>query len=281
MKNFFIIANGYTDKDFTVANDLDRYIKEKGAVSHVCKPKSSPDCSVDIASEDVPLECECILVLGGDGTLIRTSGALASLNIPFVGVNLGHLGYLCELDTNKVYEAIDRILIDDFFIEERMMLHGKSNACQNMRYAINDIVIGRKNSISMIALKVSVNGEFLTTFECDGIVIATPTGSTGYSMSAGGPIVEPTADLLLLNPLNEHRLNSKCLVLDRHSDIEVQIIPRRQDGEEHASVICDGVEKGELKPDDKLVIRRAGTHVRILKFSNVTFLETLRRKMEK
>lgn len=281
MRHFFIVANGYTDENFIFTEKLKKYIEDKGGSCVIAECKSTKDCSIDVNVSDVPDDCEGIIVLGGDGTLIRTVGALASKNLPFVGVNLGHLGYLCELDTSKVFPALDRIFNDDFIVEERMMLHGKSNSCSNMRYAINDIVIGRKNSISMMALKVSVNDEVLTTFECDGIVVSTPTGSTGYSMSAGGPIVDPTTELLLLNPLNEHNLNSKCLILDKNAVISIEVLQRRVDRIENATVICDGVEKGELASGDKLLIRRAGTHVKIIKLSNVTFLETLRRKMNR
>ncbi|MCR5272244.1 MAG: NAD(+)/NADH kinase [Lachnospiraceae bacterium] len=281
MNNFFIVSNGFTDENFVNAKNIKSYIIKNKGVCSIADVKSSMDCSVDISPDDVPSDCECIIVLGGDGTLIRTAGALASKNLPVVGVNLGHLGYLCELNTDMIETALDKIISDNYIIEERMMLHGKSEACSNMRYAINDIVIGRKNSISMISLKVTVNGEFLNTFECDGIVIATPTGSTGYNMSANGPIVEPTTELILLNPLNEHNLNSKCLVLDKGSVIEIEVLERRKDKQEKATVICDGVEKGELNHGDVIRIRRAGTHVKILKFSNVTFLETLRRKMER
>jgi len=280
MNNFFIVTNSFKDENYEFTKKICDYLNEHGGCCSYTKPKSSLDCSVDVIPEDVPEGTECIITIGGDGTLIRTCGALAKLIIPFIGINMGHLGFLCELEKDNVLEALDKILNDEFTIENRMMLHGKSSKCKDMRYALNDIVINRNDRISMIEIKVIVNGEYLTTYHCDGIIISTPTGSTGYNMSANGPIVDPTTDLILLTPLNAHSMTAKSLILDRNAVIEIELSKRREDKPENASVTCDGTYRGTLELGDKIKVRRAGKYIKILKLSHTNFLETLRKKME-
>jgi NAD+ kinase len=234
----------------------------------------------DFDISEIPADTECILVLGGDGTLIRAATKVESLQIPLIGVNLGTLGYLCELEESTVFPAIDRMMADDYEIEERMMLTGWQNKQEEAKVALNDIVIHRTGDLSILSFHVYVNGEFLNTYRGDGMIVATPTGSTGYSMSAGGPIVDPKAKVLLLTPINAHNLNSKSIVLSAEDEIVIEIGTRRAERDEQAAVSFDGDEAARLFVGDRFVVSQASRVTRICKLSKKSFLQSLRKKME-
>lgn len=231
------------------------------------------DCS------KVPSNCECVLVLGGDGTLIRTATLLESLQIPLIGVNLGTLGYLCELEEETVLAGIDELFEDHYMIEHRMMIQGYKLGKRKKTIALNDIVIHRVFDLSIITMNVYVNGDLLTTYLADGIIVATPTGSTAYNMSAGGPIVDPTSKLLLLTPINAHNLNSKSIVLKADDVIEIEIGERRSQKDEMAGVSFDGDSFEKLQLGDRIVISKTNAFTKICKINKKSFLETLRKKM--
>ncbi len=280
MRHFLIITNTFKDEDLKITKEIVAYIGEKGGTAKVLLSNFQKDLKSDELIEEVPKNTECILVLGGDGTLIRAATKVKELNVPLIGVNLGTLGYLCELEENTVCSAIDCLMKDDYLAEERMMLTGFKEEPTEAKAALNDIVIHRSGDLSILSLHVYVNGEFLNTYHADGIIVATPTGSTGYNMSAGGPIVDPKANMILLTPINAHNLNSKSIVLAPDSEIEIEIGTRRAERDEHASVSFDGDAIAELDVGDRFVIARASSTTKICKLSKKSFLEILRKKME-
>ena len=222
------------------------------------------------------------MVLGGDGTLVRAARDLAQLDIPMIGVNLGTLGYLCELERNTVFSAIDKLFEDEYDVEPRMLLEGcevHGNQLDRVTYALNDIVIHRTGMSQLISLVVAVNGEYLATYGADGIILSTPTGSTGYNMSAGGPIVDPKADLILITPINSHDITSKSIVVGADANITVELSTRRPEKDETADVSFDGDRIVHMKVGDKILVRKAAKSTEILKLNRVSFLQILRRKM--
>jgi len=269
MKNFFLIANTAKDPDFKVSNEIVSYIMKKGGTAMVMEHMS-------VTTDDIPKATECIFVLGGDGTLIRLATKLYSLEIPLIGVNLGTLGYLCELEEHSIFPAIDQLMIDDYLIEKRMML---SNQLSDQK-ALNDVVISSKGEQRFIHLTVYVNGTRLNTYHADGIIVSTPTGSTGYNLSAGGPIVSPKAKMILLTPINDHHLGAKSICLDPDDVIEVELNSRRVECDEEATVYFDGDLKDTLKVGDRFEIRKAEEVAKICRLSKLSFLENLRKKME-
>lgn len=276
MQNFITVTNVMKDVDMTVTKKISEYIRKKGGtVLNFFNDESigGIDCS------KVPSNCECVLVLGGDGTLIRTATLLESLQIPLIGVNLGTLGYLCELEEETVLAGIDELFEDHYMIEHRMMIQGYKLGKRKKTIALNDIVIHRVFDLSIITMNVYVNGELLTTYLADGIIVATPTGSTAYNMSAGGPIVDPTSKLLLLTPINAHNLNSKSIVLKADDVIEIEIGERRSQKDEMAGVSFDGDSFEKLQLGDRIVISKANAFTKICKINKKSFLETLRKKM--
>lgn len=278
MNHFLIITNVLKDENLEVTNKIIAYIQSKGGTAQSFCLQETRDWS-SLNKEQINTNIECILVLGGDGTLIRTATHLEYLHIPLVGINLGTLGYLCELEEDNMFSGIDKLMDNQFILENRMMIEGGQMDSDSRKIALNDIVIHRIGDLSMIPLKVYVNNELLATYSADGIIIATPTGSTAYNMSAGGPIVDPKSNMLLLTPINEHKLNSRSLVLEASDVIEIEVGQRRAQKDEMAGVSFDGDSLIKLKVGERIIIHKASTDTKICRINKMSFLETLRRKM--
>ena len=283
MKHFFLIPNHPKDPDLTVTRGVAAYLRMHGAEAVIRERRGQgPKRHTD--PEEVPEDTECVIVLGGDGTLIRAAGDLVNRQIPLLGINLGTLGYLAEIDRASIYPALDAVLEDRYLVEKRMMLHGdvwhEGERIQS-EVVLNDILVSREGSPRVINLINYVNDMYLNEYRADGIIVATPTGSTGYSLSAGGPIVSPDADLFLMTPLAAHTLNSRSVVLPAGENrIRIQIGAGRDGTTEHALAVFDGGSEVSLVTDDYVEIRRAERHIEIIKLRNDSFLETLRRKMQ-
>lgn len=283
MKKFYVITNTYKDENLYVTQNIKSYIEARGGRCDYLLTRDAYGAFQPLDLQKIPKDTQCILVLGGDGTLIRAAREMVHLNIPLIGVNLGTLGYLCELEENNIYSALDMMLKDQYMIEERMLLQGHAivaGEAQTKTMAMNDVVIHRTEGLQLVSVIVYVNGEYLNTYHADGVIIASPTGSTGYSMSAGGPIVDPQAKLLLITPISAHELNAKSIVLGAEDEIILEIGSRRPEQDEVVEVCFDGDRAVRLKVGDQILVSRAAESVKILKLSNISFLEILRKKMQ-
>lgn len=281
MKHFFIIVNAQKDSELIFTNQIIDYIRRKGGTCDYFA--SFEEEKAEAVEKEIPTETEAVLVIGGDGTLIRAARNLVKKNIPLLGINLGKLGYLCEVEENTIFPAIDELMADRYTIEQRMLLDGytvQSGGEKIQRVALNDVVIHRTGALQIVNLNAYVNGEYLYNFKADGIIVATPTGSTGYSMSAGGPIVDPKANLLLLTPINAHTLNSKSIVIGPEDEITIEVGMRRSQRDEQVEVSFDGDSGVELKVGDQIVVHKAEESVGIIRLSKISFLEILRKKMQ-
>ena len=283
MNKFYIVTNRPKDPDLTVTNEIINYLTAHGAVCRLRPVWSDPEKDYRFTDPaDIPGDTDCIIVLGGDGTLIRTARDVADLQIPLLGVNLGNLGYLAEVDKNSMLPALDSLLRDECQTEKRMMLEGtvmRGDETLCTATALNDVVIGRTDGMRIMSLDVSVNGAYLNNYRADGMIVATPTGSTGYSLSAGGPLIAPEANLFLLTPIAPHTLNTRGIILPPESLITVHVSTGRDNRIQDAMAYFDGNETIPMKTGDRVEIRRAHTDVRILKIHHDSFLDTLRRKM--
>ena len=283
MRKFMLITNAYKDQGLTLSLRIAKYIVGDGGSAGICVSNAEGFGEKDFDISEIPKDTECILVLGGDGTLIRAATKVESLQIPLIGVNLGDLGYLCELEEATVFDAIDELMADNYITEERIMLCGMKDGeeLDDPQLALGDIIIHWAGDLSMLDLLVYVNGEYLTTYHADGIMVATPTGSTGYNMSAGGPIVDPKAKMLLLTPINAHDLNSQSIVLGDEDVIEIEVGSRRYQRDEQAGVSFDGDTTLHLSVGDRVLIAKASNIIRVCKLNNQSFLEILRKKMQR
>lgn len=275
MKNFYLITNEVKDPQSVLTERIVAYIEKHGGEA-VCiknERRAFLDCSRKKA--------DCALVLGGDGTLLRAARNLMDGEMPLLGINLGTLGYLAEVESAEVEKALDRLLADEFVREERMMLSGRVFAGdkEEAQYALNDVVISRCGSLQIVNVRIYVNGRFLNDYCADGVIVATPTGSTGYNLSAGGPIVEPSANLLLLTPICPHTLNTRSIVFAPEDEISVEIPLGKDGGEQVVEANFDGSHKTAMRTGDRLVIRRADKTTGILRLNTESFLTVLHKKM--
>ena len=282
MEHFYLIANPTKDAELKTAHSIRDYLTGRGKT-----------CIIDVGARKkgqegytyngrISAETDCIIVLGGDGTLLQAATDLAERRIPFLGINMGTLGFLAEVGQTEFEGALDKLIKNEYEIEERMMLAGKSFNRREMideAVALNDIVITRKGSLQIINLNVYVNGQFLHRYHADGVIAATPTGSTGYSLSAGGPVVEPGAELIVLSPICPHSMQSRSIVLSPKDTVTVEIESGRDGEIQEVEAIFDGCHKVTLCTGEKIEIRKSGQTTGIVKLSQVSFLEVLHRKM--
>lgn len=281
MKSFYVIANSEKEECLQLSYEIADFLTSRGKRCVIRRQEREGEA---LHSQLVTDEIEGILVLGGDGTLLRAARELAYRRIPFLGINLGHLGYLAEIEQQNVQAALESLIADEYTVEERMMLSGKvyvDGVCVEKDIALNDIVINRWGHLRVVDYKVYVNGLYLNSFTADGLIVSTPTGSTGYSLSAGGPIVSPTALMLMLTPICPHTLNSRSIVFSGDDHIRIQIGERRKGGSDEACVTFDGDTCVQMKTGDYVAIQKSTEVTRIMKINQVSFLEVLRNKLSR
>ncbi len=282
MKTFYIIANSDKEESRKLSGEIADYLTAHGQRCLI-RTRGESGAAKDY-EPPIGSDVDGILVLGGDGTLLRAARNLSDRNIPFLGVNLGHLGYLAEIELHGLGDALDRLIAGEYTVENRMMLSG--NVCVNGEIterdiALNDIVLNRMGTLRVIDYEVYVNGEYLNSFTADGLIVSTPTGSTGYSLSAGGPIVSPTASMLILTPICPHTLNSRSIVFSGEDQIRIQIGKGRRGGDDEAFVTFDGDHYVRMRTGDYVEIGKSPRITKILKISQASFLEVLRDKLSR
>lgn len=277
MKHFLIYTNHLKDEKGKTTGKIMKYLASKG---HKGTLITKPDGTV-MGQDEIPKDACCMLVLGGDGTILQ-AGRDNKTDLPIIGIDMGTLGYLTEIDPSAVEEALDKLIADDFIVESRMMLAGEVERDGEILYAdkaLNDIVISRCGSLKIVKLKVYVNGQFLCEYSADGVIITTPTGSTGYNLSAGGPIVEPTAKLLMLTPVCPHTLGARTIILSADDEIEI-VIPERKDGRrQEVEANFDGAGKISIEAGDKIRIKKARKSTKFIRINKVSFLDVLHKKL--
>ncbi len=222
---------------------------------------------------------DLLLVLGGDGTLLRGARMVAAHGVPVLGVNLGHLGFLTSAAPEELEEALARALAGEVVIDSRMTLEvgalGGDGVFRGSFLALNDAVLHKGGVARVIRLAVHVHGEEVGTYSADGIIFSTPTGSTAYSLSAGGPIVSPAVDCIIATPICPHTLAVRPLVLPADETISVEVLSPT----EELILTLDGQEGTLLAPGDRVVVRRGDRPVKLVRFPGQTFFSTLRRKL--
>ena len=235
-----------------------------------------------VTRDDLPRECDLIVVLGGDGTLIGMAGrvAAAGVDVPILGVNYGSLGFLTEITLPELYDALEATLAGRAAIETRAMLTSRT-VRQHAVYAdhtvLNDIVITKGALSRIIEISVTVGEAPVTRFRADGLIIASPTGSTAYNLAAGGPIVHPSVDAMVLTPIAPHTLTNRPVVIPAASEVHVRPI---MDARDEVFVTFDGQRGFELHEHDLITVRRAPRPVRIVKSSRRSYFDLLREKLK-
>ena len=220
---------------------------------------------------------DLLVVFGGDGTMLHTARQIAGSHTPMLGVNIGGLGFLTAVPSDRLAAALKLLWRGEFRYESRALIAvaGKAGGKSIRTTALNDIVISRGAASRLIALDVSVDGEPITRYRCDGLIVSSPTGSTAYSLAAGGAIVLPTADVFALTPICPHALSNRSIILPLSSTIRAKAIKT----EPATFLNADGQIVGELVNGDEITIRRSRSSVRLVHLADGSFLEALRRKL--
>ena len=219
-----------------------------------------------------PDQCEAILAVGGDGTLLRANTLSMQLDLPLLGINVGRVGFLTELEMDQLEKAFEKLAADDYTIQERMML--KITLDERRSYALNDVVVSRGGYARLIGMDAFVDQDLVGRFVADGLIVSTPTGSTGYSLSAGGPIICPEVECMLLTPVCAHSLQHRPVVTSAEQTVSIKLTDAAQ-----AMVSVDGQENFTLYAGQTLTVTRAGRPARFIKLEPRSFFSTIRIKL--
>ncbi len=222
-------------------------------------------------------QVDLLLVFGGDGTMLRVARQIAGTRTPILGINIGSLGFLAAVPSDQLEPALEQVWKGEFSFESRFLLHAKGHAnAQTVNLtALNDIVISRGQESRLIELDVKIDGESLTRYRCDGLIISSPTGSTAYSLAAGGAVIFPTAGVIALTPICAHTLSNRPLILPMTATIEVTVISPKPP----TILSADGQIIGEMFTGELVRIRRSPRTVRLMHLQGSSFCETLRKKL--
>lgn len=284
MKKFALLTNYSKDKRLVYTRMIKTYITENGGSYWIPRYISEPDKDGDQRYDfsDMPEDIECVLVLGGDGTLLQAARELLQRHIPMLGINLGTLGFLTSAEKSELPKCLDSVLDDSCSIDERMMLEGVAyhgSEKIQMNIALNDVIIARAGFSRLVELKIYVNGELLSIYNADGIIVSTPTGSTGYSLSAGGPIIFPQTDVIVITPICPHSLQARSLVVSGEDRIMIEIGRRRKTQKEEAMVTFDGRSAQELETGDRIEIYKAQETTQLIRLKGRSFYQALQNKI--
>lgn len=281
MKHFLIYTNVHKDSGFAVTGRICRFLQERGCdVVTVTGEKNS------LGKSDSPAalaDVDCMLVLGGDGTILRAVREIRGLQIPILGVNLGTLGFMTEVEPGHIEEALTQVLAGDVARQERMMLRAaveRKGEDGGEQWALNDVVVSRRGSLQINDFDIYVNDRFLKRYSADGVIVSTPTGTTGYNLSAGGPIAAPDTRLMIITPICPHTLNQRSIILSPEDRIVIEIPEGREGGQQEVEANFDGSGRTVMHTGDRISITRSEKEAVFLKLNKVSFLENLRRKMK-
>lgn len=283
MDKFCLITNKDKDIDFEITNKVSDYIKKnnKDCILLDCHNGESGDAYTDVKT--VPKDTDCIIVLGGDGTILQAAHDIASRGTPILGINLGTLGFLAEIEPQNINEALDKLFRGEYTIENRMMIEGRITRKGEIIYegiALNEVVVARSGFSRIISLSVEVNNELVYKYRGDGVLLSTPTGSTGYNLSAGGPVVKPSNKMIILTPICPHSLNTRSIVLSESDNMRVVVEKSKKTQDNEAIITFDGKESILLHADDIIEVKKSVLETKLVQVFNNNFFETLRTKIE-
>lgn len=284
MKNFFVITNRAKEEALAAEKKIVEYLSSKGAC--VCVDDTPRDGTMGEKYTDISRmnqNTDCVIVLGGDGTILHAACDLAESTVPFLGINLGTLGYLSAVDESNMYEALDRMLSDNYSAEHRMMLCGRTFTDGRLTeeyQALNEIVITADKAMQIAYVSIFVNGKLLHKYAADGIIVATPTGSTGYNLSAGGPIVSPSADMIILTPVCSHSMHNRSIVFEAGDEIKIVIDEGRFGSVQKLTAVYDASHRCTLNTGDCITITKSTRSTRLVNISQESFLDTLHNKLK-
>jgi len=241
------------------------------------KLKTNHNHKVFSSYNDLDKSIDMMITIGGDGTLLRSITYVRDLGIPIIGINTGRLGFLATLNQELLNIELKKILKGEFDVKERSLLEvsvDNNDNFSDFNFALNEVSVGRKNTTSMIEIKTMLDGEYLNTYWADGLIVSTPTGSTGYSLSCGGPIMTPSSQTFSITPIAPHNLNARPLVISDEIKIELSV-----EGREKSHLLSLDSQIISLKNNVKIKIKKANYKIKLASINNNSFYKTLRNKL--
>jgi NAD+ kinase len=274
-----LVANVQKEHAVKVAQELITWFDKKGVEVFVPANSSEYDWEkAQILSDETASSLGCILVLGGDGTLLSAARNYASIGIPILGINLGQLGFLTSLEVPDLYHGLELLLAGKYTVEERMMLEAtviRAGQVVDCFYALNDVVVTKGAFSRMIRLQVHISGRYIDMYPADGLIISSPTGSTAYSLSAGGPIVAPDLEAMILTPICPHTLYSRPVVVSPYQEVTVTLCTSQAE----VMLTVDGQHGFRLQKQDQIKVKKAEIATHLIRFPGRSFFDVLREKL--
>lgn len=282
IRKICVLSNDYKDRGLVLTHRIEDYMRSHGGEVSVVFTKWDFEKEEWTRSEEIPADSQCILVIGGDGTMLQAARNSYGMGIPLLGVNKGTLGFMTEIDSENLENSLEQLLLGDYMVEERIMLEGeieRRNGEIISNIALNDIVINRAGSLQTVRFDVWLNNSLLRRYNADGCIISTPTGSTAYNLSAGGPVIEPTAMAMCMTNICPHNLFNRGVVMSGKQLITLVNPGDRQGRDQPVEVAFDGAFKVRLHTGDCIDITQAKSTAKIIRLEPTSFMETLHRKM--
>ncbi len=277
MKKIAVIPNVTKDKDYTFTKRLVNFLESKAEIVMPSLDEKS-GIKAEFKTENLFDNVDNAIILGGDGTMLQVAEPCGKNGIPVMGINLGKVGFMTEVEIDDVQSACTRLLADDYAVESRMMMDIeilKSNGETKRFIALNDTVISKPKA-EMIAMELHEDDEKVSEYIADGLIISTPTGSTGYSLSAGGPVADPTMDLFIATPICAHQLSARPMLLSDKKRINLRL---SDGGDSFATVTVDGEDKYTIGKEDVVSITRSEYRLKIIKLGKQSFYNTMMMKL--
>ena len=259
------------------SQNLVLFVEEKYNSVLLKKLKTNHNHKVFSSYNDLDKSIDMMITIGGDGTLLRSITYIRDLGIPIIGINTGRLGFLATLNQELLNIELKKILKGEFDVKERSLLEvsvDNNDNFSDFNFALNEVSVGRKNTTSMIEIKTMLDGEYLNTYWADGLIVSTPTGSTGYSLSCGGPIMTPSSQTFSITPIAPHNLNARPLVISDEIKIELSV-----EGREKSHLLSLDSQIISLKNNVKIKIKKANYKIKLASINNNSFYKTLRNKL--
>jgi NAD+ kinase len=275
-----IIPNLNKPQSLETAEHLIKWIEDKGAKVLLNEITANEVRRPDLAmrTSDIYKNADFLIVLGGDGTLLSVARQVTWYGTPILGVNLGHLGFLTELELDNMYDGLDRIRQGEYREDRRMMLEAtviKNNMITDSFFGLNDVVITKGSFSRIIHLKTSINNRYIETDPADGLIISSPTGSTAYSLSAGGPILSPDVSGMVITPISPHTLNSRSIVISDKQVVKVEVVGSQTD----VMLTIDGQQGYKLNSGDIVMVKKADMTANMIRLKDKDFYDILRTKL--
>ncbi|MCR4442242.1 MAG: NAD(+)/NADH kinase [Peptococcaceae bacterium] len=275
-----IIVNNRKKQPVQLARELINWFLKKGIQVYTTEEDGAVlGVEKDMTTGRLGQEVDCVITIGGDGTFLRAARLASPYSIPILGINMGMLGFLTEVELGEMDEALQKLIRGDYYLEDRMMLEARvirDGGEAGSFVGLNDVVINKGPLARLVILDIFVGDEFVTTYKADGVIISSPTGSTAYSLSAGGPIVHPEVEVIIITPICPHTLQARPLVIPSHKTVRVDIVSTQPD----SMLTIDGQHGFELRNGDQINAGKAVNYTRLVRIKEYEFFNILQEKLK-